>query len=224
MGQEFSQIEEWSEAKEIAWKESRNNELMKDYVTTLNLIYHQRPALYEMDHEPEGFQWINCTSDKENIVVFARYAKENRDTVVFACNFSREKRENFRIGVPYAGKYRELLNSDAEDFGGSGVLNDGILQSETVECDNRPNSLTITLPPSSVCVFLYEMEKKEEVPDEKDTGTVHESERRFSGFSDLSIAPVQIARAAGDAIAERGADALDRLSETVGKIINKTKQ
>lgn len=224
MGQEFGQADEWSETKGLSEKESHDNTHLKEYVTTLNRIYHQHPALYEMDYEPEGFQWINCTSDKDNLVVFARYSKDEEDTVVFACNFSREKRENFRMGVPHAGKYKEILNSDAEEFGGSGLTNEGALESEAVECDSRPNSLTITLPPSGVCVFHYEMEKKEEMPDEKDADAAHENERRFSGFSDLSIDPVQIVKAAGGALAERGAGALDRLSETVGNIINKTKQ
>lgn len=231
MGQEFAQPEKWSEMKGLNWKllEISEHVQMKEYVKAWNKLYCSCPALYELDYEPEGFQWINCTYDKENIVVFLRRGRKAEDTLLFVCNFVPVAREVFVVGVPFAGVYEELLNSDAKDFGGSDMVNPQKIASKAVEKDGRTNSIEIRLAPMSVCVFRCTV-------NQEDAADVNQGFEKAKNILDGQnggenqkklvlppINPAKTAKAAGEAIAQKGADALDKLSETVGKIINKKK-
>lgn len=215
MGQDFAQTSEWSEEKSLDWGllEYPNHAQMKEYVKALNHLYRTQPALYEMDYEPEGFQWINCTYNEENIVVFIRRSKRKEDTLLFVCNFIPAHHEKFQIGVPFAGTYKEILNSDAKQFGGGGQINPRIKKSKAEEKDNRDHSITINLAPMSVCVFQC-------IPEEAETA-VH-VKGKAAKKQEPAINPAKTAKAAGEVIAKKGADALDRISERVGQIIKKT--
>lgn len=155
MGQEFGQVSEWNENVELPWNilEYPVHEGIQKYMKDLNTLYQSHPALYEKDYEPEGFQWIDCSNYKENIVVFIRKTDKPEETLLFVCNFAPVEREKYMIGVPFAGKYKEILNSDKEIYGGSGKGNPRVKNSKPKECNERPNSITIDLPPMSTLIF-----------------------------------------------------------------------
>ena len=155
MGQDFGQMDEWNEKESLEWGLLKYDihSQMKDYVKALNHLYRTQPALYKMDYEPEGFEWINCTYNDENIVIFERKTDKPEETLLFVCNFVPVEHEKFRLGVPFAGKYKEILNSDAKQFGGSGMVNPRVKMSKKEEWDARENSIVINLAPMSVAVF-----------------------------------------------------------------------
>ena len=125
MGQEYAQVSEWNEGASLEWGllEQPVHKNMQDYVRTLNKLYLEHPALYEMDYDPEGFEWINCSYQNESMVMFIRRSKKAGETLLFICNFDNIEHEKFRVGVPFEGKYKEIFNTDAKEFGGSGRVN-----------------------------------------------------------------------------------------------------
>ena len=165
----------------------------------MNHLYTSHPALYERDYEPEGFEWINCTSDRDNIVVFSRSAEKKEDTLVFVCNFGINCYEAFGLGVPFAGEYKEILNSDAEEFGGTAQINAKPIKSCLIEKDNRENSISIRLAPMSVCVFAGTPEMQEMSPETNTNVELKDEEIGIPGI------------------------VLGKLSEKVGKLIKKNK-
>lgn len=157
MGQDFGQMDEWNENRSLEWELLKYpiHEKMRNYVKALNHLYQTSPTLYELDDEPEGFEWINCTYNKENLIIFARHGKKEDETLLFICNFDTIAHEKFHIGVPQAGKYKEILNSDAEEFGGDGMVNPRMKTSQKEEWDGREHSITINIAPLSVSVFRH---------------------------------------------------------------------
>ncbi|MBQ5869555.1 MAG: alpha amylase C-terminal domain-containing protein, partial [Lachnospiraceae bacterium] len=105
------------------------------------------------DDIPEGFEWINCTSAHDNVLVFARCSKKQEETLIFVCNFASVFHEAFQLGVPFAGDYVEIFNSDAAEFGGNGRINGQVITSCQTQKDHRGNSITIHLAPMSVCIL-----------------------------------------------------------------------
>ena len=169
MGQDFGQMDEWNEKESLEWGLLKYDihSQMKDYVKALNHLYRTQPALYKMDYEPEGFEWINCTYNDENIVIFERKTDKPEETLLFVCNFVPVEHEKFRLGVPFAGKYKEILNSDAKQFGGSGMVNPRVKMSKKEEWDARENSIVINLAPMSVAVFSCTPYEEEPVTGKK---------------------------------------------------------
>lgn len=155
MGQDFAQVSEWNENESLPWNllEYPLHRQMADYVKELNYFYRSCPALYQMDYQPEGFEWINCISSQDNIVIFLRKTKKPEESILFICNFAPVIHEKLRVGVPFAGKYKEIFNSDSEKFGGSGCLNPRAKSSKKEECDERPNSIVVQAAPMSVMAF-----------------------------------------------------------------------
>lgn len=175
MGQEFAQYNEWWEERELDWYllENQPNKQMQDYVKALNHFYKSHPALYELDFDSEGFEWINNISADESIVVFARKASKEEDMLVVICNFDTIERENYKIGVPKRGKYKEIFNSDAVEFGGTGYVNPRLKQSKKDECDNREDSIRIKVPALGMSIFKYtpisEEDKRKKAPKKRAT-------------------------------------------------------
>ena len=171
MGQDFGQMDEWNEKTSLEWGLLKYDihSQMKDYVKALNHLYRTQPALYRMDYEPEGFEWINCTYNDENIVIFERKTEKPEETLLFVCNFAPVEHEKFRLGVPFAGKYKEILNSDAKQFGGSGMTNPRVKMSKKEEWDTRKNSIAINLAPMSVAIFSCTPYEEETEPEKKKT-------------------------------------------------------
>jgi len=171
MGQEFAQVSEWNENEELPWNilEYPVHKTTQDYVKALNNLYRTQPALYEKDYSPDGFEWINCSNSAENIVSFVRKTDKPEETLLFVCNFAPVEHEMYKIGVPFYGKYKEILNSDAAVYGGSGKGNPRVKLSRQEECDERENSITIDLPPMCTLVFTCTPEK---IPEKKTAAEV----------------------------------------------------
>lgn len=157
MGQEFGQLSEWNENTGLSWNllEEAVHRQLSECVKALNRIYRLCPALYELDHDPDGFEWINGISSDRNTLSFLRKTKRKKDTLLIICNFSAELYDKFQVGVPYKGKYKEIFNSDNKEFGGQGFVNPRMKQSRSEEWDERKNSLTIRLAPFTTAIFQY---------------------------------------------------------------------
>ena len=126
---------------------------MQDYVRELVHLYKEHPALYALDHDPAGFQWINCIMPQESIISFIRNGKKKDETLLVVCNFTSAAHKDFSIGVPYKGKYKEIFNSDAVKFGGEGYVNARLKQARPKRCDGREYSMKITVPPLGISIF-----------------------------------------------------------------------
>ena len=207
MGQDFGQMDEWNEKASLEWGLLKYDihSQMKDYVKALNHLYRTQPALYRMDYEPEGFEWINCTYNDENIVIFERKTEKPEETLLFVCNFAPVEHEKFRLGVPFAGKYKEILNSDAKQFGGSGMVNPRVKMSKKEEWDTRKNSIAINLAPMSTAVFSCTPYEEEAEPEKKKT-----AEKRKRPARQPSV--------------KLPASPLDVISEKVGQIIKTARE
>lgn len=156
MGQDFAQFDEWNEKEELQWElpqKYESHEKMQNYVKALNQLYLDYPALYQMDSDPMGFEWINCMDSERSVVSFLRKNENQEDTMLVVCNFTPVPYEDFQIGVPFKGKYKETFNSDKEEFGGSGYINPRLKQSKAEEFDERKQSIRITVPPLGITVF-----------------------------------------------------------------------
>lgn len=231
MGQEFGQMDEWNENRSLEWEllQYPVHKEMQEYVKALNHLYTTQPALYEMDYEPEGFEWINCTYNDENIAIFIRKTKRPEDTLLFVCNFVPVAHEKFRVGVPFAGKYKEILNSDSVKFGGTGATNPRVKASKKEEWDAREHSISITLPPLGICVFQCTPVKEEP---KKETGKKAAGKKETAGAArkrtagEKPAAAKKPSRTPGpvEAAGKKAADALDRISQKVGGLIKKTAQ
>lgn len=163
MGQDFGQEKEWSEKDSLDWGllEKKEHKGLQDYVKALLKLYKDCAALYECDDLPNGFEWINHIEVEKNMLTFLRKGEKAADTLVVVCNFSDMIYEDYVIGVPCAGEYREIFNSDEKIFGGAGIKNEGVWKAEKKEKDERPYSIKIQVPALSVQIFsVKECEEK----------------------------------------------------------------
>ena len=158
MGQEFGQEREFSEKRELDWNlldavdgEMSDNERLRQYVSVLNSFYLAHPAMYELDARPAGFEWISTLDADHSVIAFLRKSKD--ETLLVVCNFTPVSYEAFRIGVPFAGKYKEIFNSDASEYGGTGFVNPRVKQSKRKHWDGRVNSIECRLAPLAIQVF-----------------------------------------------------------------------
>ena len=129
------------------------HEGVQRWVRDLNRLYRQEPALYELDFDPAGFAWIDCSDTEQSVVLILRNARSMAPSVIAACNFTPVPRHNYGIGVPFEGFWAEVLNSDATYYGGSGQGNMGGLQSVPLARHGHPQSITATLPPLGIVIF-----------------------------------------------------------------------
>ena len=149
MGQEFAQEAEWSEKRSLDWHllEDPEHAGIQSLVRDLNRAYKAEPALWEMDFDGTGFWWIEANDADDNVFAFARRTKDSERVGVFVGNFSPAVREDYRIGLPRSGRWREAVNTDATYYGGSGVGNMGGVEAEAVGWHGQPFSAEVTLPP-----------------------------------------------------------------------------
>lgn len=157
MGQEFAQLQEWSEARELDWYllENSDHKHMQNWVKKLLHIYQKNPALYELDSSWGGFEWINANDAERSIFSFIRKSKDGKNNLLFVCNFTPVERSDYRVGVPKHKTYKLILNSDDAEFGGSGKERPVNYKSVSKECDGRPYSFAYPLPGFGVAVFRY---------------------------------------------------------------------
>ncbi len=155
MGGEFGQWREWNHDQSLDWHllEHAPHQGLRHWVQDLNRIYRQEPALYQRDFSNDGFEWVDVHDWESSIVSYLRKGSDPNDAILVVCNFTPVPRANYRVGVPHGGYWRELLNSDAPHYGGSGQGNLGGVDATPVGAHGRYHSLTLLLPPLSVLVF-----------------------------------------------------------------------
>ena len=132
------------------------------FVKDLNNMYLAHPALYQMDDEYDGFEWIQLMKYEENVVAFLRKTEKPEETILAVCNFAAIPYENYQVGVPFAGKYKEIFNSDDKKYGGEGVVNARVKAAKKAECDEREYSITVKLPALGVTIFTCTPEETKE--------------------------------------------------------------
>jgi len=155
MGGEFGQSREWSHDRALDWEllQYPVHRGVQAWLRDLNHLYRNQPAMYEQELDPHGFEWVDCNDAPRSIISLLRRGKNANDVVLVACNFTPVPREDYRVGVPVGGWWKELLNSDGRDYAGSGMGNSGGVMAEHKAQHGRPFSLKLTLPPLAA-VFL----------------------------------------------------------------------
>lgn len=155
MGAEFGQTSEWNFEQSLDWHllQYGFHSGIKKLITDLNQLYKSQPALYEKQFSGDGFEWINYSDHQNAILSYIRKGNNPNENLIVVCNFTEVVRENYRIGIPKKGKLKEIFNSDATIYGGSGVENSNALKIETVAYDGRDFSVALILPPLSVTVY-----------------------------------------------------------------------
>ena len=158
MGGEFGQWSEWNFRESLDWhmltppSDPRHAQL-QEFVRDLNGLYVQEPAFSELDNHPDGFSWIDPHDSDNSIISFTRKGKRPEDTLVFICNFTPVPRYGYRLGVPMAGTWEEILNSDAQRYGGSGLVNTQEMPSGPVYWQSCPHSILLTIPPLGTVIL-----------------------------------------------------------------------
>ncbi len=155
MGSEFGQWNEWNHEAGLQWDllQWDTHRGIQKLVSDLNTMYRREPALHQQDFDGNGFQWIDCHSSNDSILIYMRKALDPNDFVIVCCNFTPVVRHDYRVGVPQGGWYREIFNSDSEYYGGSNVGTYPGAQAEPVEHQGQTHSLKIQLPPLAVTVL-----------------------------------------------------------------------
>jgi 1,4-alpha-glucan branching enzyme len=149
MGDEFGQVREWGHDTSLEWDVLRYpvHSGMQNWVGQLNRVYRSEPALHMLDNSATGFEWVDCNDSLTSTISLLRKSESPADTVLIVCNFTPIPRVGYRVGVPQGGYWRELLNSDAAEYGGTGAGNLGGVSAEEEPAHGRPWSLKLTLPP-----------------------------------------------------------------------------
>jgi 1,4-alpha-glucan branching enzyme len=155
MGSEFGQWREWAHDESLQWHllEYERHVQIQDWVQRLNSFYRTEPSMHELDCEAAGFEWIDCSDADSGVLSFIRKGRSSGDIILIVCNFTPVPRLSYRVGVPRSGWWAEVLNSDAREYGGSGIGNEGGVEAEPIVHHGRTFSLNLTLPPLAV-VFL----------------------------------------------------------------------
>jgi 1,4-alpha-glucan branching enzyme len=156
MGGEFAQEREWNHDRSLDWDllDDPRRQGLQHLVRDLNRLYRENAALFELDCEPGGFEWIDADNAVESIFSYVRRARDGAFLVVLV-NFTPVVRHGFRLGVPQGGRYREVINTDAMRYGGSGVVNEQTLESDEIPANGRQISVAVTVPPLAAIVLTH---------------------------------------------------------------------
>ena len=155
MGCEFAQGREWNHDQALDWHQldihwhSGVQRLVKD----LNNVYTNTPALYQKDCQAEGFAWLDHENAAQSIYSFVRFGDKPEQAVIVVCNFTSEVHHNFNVGVPNAGRYQELINTDLAIYSGSNQGNFTDITSENLPWQGQPHRITVTVPPMATVMF-----------------------------------------------------------------------
>ncbi|MBQ7840082.1 MAG: 1,4-alpha-glucan branching protein GlgB [Lachnospiraceae bacterium] len=157
MGQDIAEYDEWNENRSVEWEllDADKHKGVQKFVKKLNELYCTKPAMYLKDTSWDGFEWINCINSSDCNLSYIRKGEKEEDTLLVCVNFANVDRESYQVGVPFAGKYEEILNSDAKVFNGEGRVNTAVIEAAEAECDGREYSIKIRQAPLSVSVFSY---------------------------------------------------------------------
>jgi 1,4-alpha-glucan branching enzyme len=156
MGGEFGQRREWDHDRSLDWHlldQGPYHRGLQRLVRDLNRLHRHEPSLHQLDADPAGFAWIDCADWEQSVLSFLRRARHAEDCVIVVCNFTPVPRHGYRVGVPRPGFYRELLNSDAGEYGGGNLGNAGGVWAEPTPWQGQPHSLVLTLPPLAVLML-----------------------------------------------------------------------
>ena len=158
MGGEFAQQREWNHDTSLDWHLLGDplHRGVQRAVRDLNRLYRELPALHELDTEPDGFQWIDAGDAEQSTLAYMRRSRDPHELAVVVANFTPVPRHDYRIGVPHGGLYRERFNSDAFDYGGSGLGNAGAVRAQAHPAHGQAHSLVLTLPPLATLLFTHE--------------------------------------------------------------------
>jgi 1,4-alpha-glucan branching enzyme len=162
MGTEFGQFSEWKDKEQLDWNlfGYEMHEKMNHYTKELIKLYKRSKPLYEIDQSYEGFEWIDADNRDQSVFSFIRKGQNPEDLLVIVCNFTEKVYHEYRIGVPKPGEYREILNSDAEVFGGSGVLNKKVRKAKEIAFHGRPYSIEMSISPFGISVLRPVIKRK----------------------------------------------------------------
>jgi 1,4-alpha-glucan branching enzyme len=162
MGDELGQWEEWNHRESLNWEllEHDNHAGIKKWTRDLNKMYKREKALYELDVEQHGFEWIDLNDSSNSTISFIRKGKSTDDMILVVCNFTPVERSGYRVGVPRGGFWKEILNSNARRYGGSGSGNYGGLEAEQYSCHGRDHSLSLTLPGLAAIILKSSPDEK----------------------------------------------------------------
>ncbi|MHC4182387.1 MAG: 1,4-alpha-glucan branching protein GlgB [Planctomycetota bacterium] len=155
MGGEFGQCKEWNHDESLEWHvlQYPHHQGVQKWIKDLNYFYKTEPVMYELDFSIDGFEWIDSHDWEQSIISFIRKGKNTGEIILVVCNCTSIPRYNYRVGIPHGGFWREVLNSDAEIYGGSGCGNFRGVKAATIPAQGRCNSLSLTLPPLGVLFF-----------------------------------------------------------------------
>lgn len=155
MGCEFGQDYEWNSEEGLRWflLDHPMYRGMQNCVRDLNLMYKGNPCMYQQDFDYRGFEWLDHSNADDSVISYIRRGYNYNDFMIVVCNFTPVVRHNYRIGVPEGGDYQEIFNSDDVNYWGSGVKNDDVIHSDNQECNYKPFSINITLPPLSTIII-----------------------------------------------------------------------
>jgi 1,4-alpha-glucan branching enzyme len=157
MGDEFGQWREWHHDTSLDWHllGTESHRQLQHWVNNLNHLCREETSLHQLDFQPEGFEWVDSNDSDHSVISFLRKSKHAHDVTLAVCNFTPLPRFNYRVGVPLIGVWREILNSDAADYGGSGLGNLGGVKTDNSPFHGRPCSLNLTLPPLAILLFKH---------------------------------------------------------------------
>jgi 1,4-alpha-glucan branching enzyme len=160
MGNEIAQWREWNHDEGLPWGsvDEPPHVGVRQLVRDLNRLYQDEPALHQVDYDPAGFEWIDCTDNENSVISFIRRARNADDAVVVVLNFTPLVREVYRLGVPAPGRYREIINTNAAVYGGTNVGNGGVLETTPDPSHGHPQSISLTLPPLSALILKRDSE------------------------------------------------------------------
>lgn len=163
MGGEFGQWREWSEERSLDWQllEHDSHRGLQEFVRELNAVYGRETPLFADDNSWEGFKWLDFRDSERSLLAFLRIDPTTQDKILVTCNFTPVVRHGYRLGVPDAGNYVEILNSDHQKFGGSQVVNEGSFTAEAVAWHDLPYSIQVTLPPLGFALFKLDIRQNE---------------------------------------------------------------
>lgn len=163
MGGEFGQSAEWSHDRSLDWHllDYGPHQGVLTLIKDLNTLYKTEPACYQFPFDNRGFEWVDYSDQENSVIIYMRKGEKREDALMVVCNFTPETRQLYRIGVPFRGTYHEVFNSDDLKYGGSGVLNQGLLYTTPVKYHGKDYSVPITLPPLAISVIKLVEEKAE---------------------------------------------------------------
>jgi 1,4-alpha-glucan branching enzyme len=158
MGGELGQRREWQHDESLEWHVLQYplHAGVQRWVSDLNRVYRETPALHELDFSPQGFEWVDCNDTEASVLSFLRKNRNDDEVALIICNFTPVPRQNYRVGVPFGGRWLERLNSDARDYGGSGIGNFGAVEAAPLPAHGRYYSLMLRLPPLAALILTPE--------------------------------------------------------------------